>query len=835
MEYLIIVILVFIFIYLTRLTSTLKGVENTQREVYRRQRDSIKELKELISSQSASQSNPIEKPIEAKEEVAQPPEVIQEKPKESIPEAVETLAPVAHSIKEVEPVTSEKSKESAEEEEVVDIHSLLFNKEGTEAESQPQAEEPVFSSTSQERTETHKKTFMERNPDLEKFIGENLINKVGIAILVLGIGFFVKYAIDQHWINEYGRVGVGVLSAGIMHFIAHRLSKVYKAFSSVLFGGGIAVLYFTIGIAFQEYQIFNQTTAFVIMVLVTGYSVFLSVKYDKMELAILSLIGGFATPLMASTGGGNYVILFSYIAILNTGMLLLAWFKKWNPVNIICFAITLLIFGFWFIDENLINIDYNRMKRNAFIFSSVFFLQFLLMNLAHHVHRKTKIVWLDISILLINTSYYFGIGMQIIEKPFQGLFTLALAAINLTAVLLIYKNEKIDKNITYFLIGITLTFVSLTAPIQLTGHNITIFWSAELVLLYWLFKKSNITLLRKSVGIISILILISIGMDWQAFYLDSYEVKTIFINKGFVTTVLATLAFGILWFWVKDENKPFQLTSFVVEPKNVRRFILGSALLLLYTGLYIELHYQLITRLETDYGVETLMAAYTLIVLNVLWLKFSSKQHHELSKWFLVVNAGFLVFYLLHYNLIVGEIVNDLFRSETSLNGPYYGIHFINIALIAALLYRIIQELKKVEYAKPELQIAYNWIFVSFIVILASSEVHNLSTFLQSSSEKSLASVSSFNLKIILPLLWGILSFVFMYLGMMKGNKHFRIAALALFALTILKLLLFDLKDISEGGKIAVFISLGVLLLIISFMYQKLKKLIFDEENERVE
>ena len=171
------------------------------------------------------------------------------------------------------------------------------------------------------------------------------------------------------------------------------------------------------------------------------------------------------------------------------------------------------------------------------------------------------------------------------------------------------------------------------------------------------------------------------------------------------------------------------------------------------------------------------------------WVFKLTKQHHELSKWFLVVNAGFLVFYLLHYNLIVGEIVNDLFRSETSLNGPYYGIHFINIALIAALLYRIIQELKKVEYAKPELQIAYNWIFVSFIVILASSEVHNLSTFLQSSSEKSLASVSSFNLKIILPLLWGILSFVFMYLGMMKGNKHFRIAALALFALTILKLL----------------------------------------------
>lgn len=105
-------------------------------------------------------------------------------------------------------------------------------------------------------------SFFEKHPDLEKFIGENLINKIGIAILVLAIGYFVKFAIDSNWIGPVGRVGIGVLCGGILVGIAHRLRNSYKAFSSVLVGGGIAVLYFTITLAFHQFHLFNQTTSF---------------------------------------------------------------------------------------------------------------------------------------------------------------------------------------------------------------------------------------------------------------------------------------------------------------------------------------------------------------------------------------------------------------------------------------------------------------------------------------------------------------------------------------------------------------------------------------------
>jgi uncharacterized membrane protein len=217
-------------------------------------------------------------------------------------------------------------------------------------------------------------SFLKRNPDLEKFIGENLINKIGIAILVLGIGFFVKYAIDQEWINEIGRVFIGILCGGILLALAHKTRKNFKAFSSVLVGGGIAVFYFTIAIAFHQYHIFSQTTAFLLMLVITAFAVVLSIAYDRIELAVLAIIGGFASPLMVSTGEGNYIVLFLYILLLNVGMLVLAYFKKWNLINIICFVFTVILYGSW-LGTRVVGVPEGPLA-GALVFSTLFYIVF---------------------------------------------------------------------------------------------------------------------------------------------------------------------------------------------------------------------------------------------------------------------------------------------------------------------------------------------------------------------------------------------------------------------------------------------------------------------------
>jgi len=185
-----------------------------------------------------------------------------------------------------------------------------------------------------------KTEFFERHPDLEKFIGKNLVSKIGIAVLVLAIGFFVKYAIDNDWIGPVGRVGIGLLCGGILVGVAHYLRNSYKAFSSVLIGGGLAVFYFTISLAYHQFHLFSQTVSFIIMIVITAFAVILSMLYDRQELAIIALVGGFITPFMVSNGSGNYKALFVYLLILNTGLLVIAFKKAWRLLNLPAFIFT---------------------------------------------------------------------------------------------------------------------------------------------------------------------------------------------------------------------------------------------------------------------------------------------------------------------------------------------------------------------------------------------------------------------------------------------------------------------------------------------------------------
>ncbi|MEO8760584.1 MAG: DUF2339 domain-containing protein, partial [Bacteroidia bacterium] len=253
-----------------------------------------------------------------------------------IEEQEEEAAPILEEFKEeISPISIGLKQEGilVNDAEIIDIHNEVFKQEKILADKKQVAAIKEVELSWWDK-------FKVTNPDLEKFIGENLISKIGVAILVLGIGFFVKYAIDQNWINETARAGIGILCGGIVLGFAHKLRKNFKAFSSVLAAGAIAIFYFTIAIAFHQYHLFSQTVAFSIMVVVTAFSILISISYDRIELAALSLIGGFAAPFMVSTGEGNYIALFTYIMILNTGMLVLAYMRKWNLINILTYIFT---------------------------------------------------------------------------------------------------------------------------------------------------------------------------------------------------------------------------------------------------------------------------------------------------------------------------------------------------------------------------------------------------------------------------------------------------------------------------------------------------------------
>ena len=83
------------------------------------------------------------------------------------------------------------------------------------------------------------------------------------------------------------------------------------------------------------------------MIVITAFAVTLSLLYNKQELAIIALIGGFAAPFLVSTGSGNYKVLFTYLIILNSGLLFIAYYKSWRLLNILNFIFTAILFGSW--------------------------------------------------------------------------------------------------------------------------------------------------------------------------------------------------------------------------------------------------------------------------------------------------------------------------------------------------------------------------------------------------------------------------------------------------------------------------------------------------------
>ena len=119
-----------------------------------------------------------------------------------------------------------------------------------------------------------------------------------------------------------------------------------------------------------------------------------------------------------------------------------------------------------------------------------------------------------------------------------------------------------------------------------------------------------------------------------------------------------------------------------------------------------------------------------------------------------------------------------------------------------------------------------------FVVLFLSVELHFIINSIFFSAKNNLATIQRVYIKSVLPILWGVCSFAFMWFGMKNKMRFLRFISLSLFTITLVKLFAFDITNIPVAGKIAAFFCLGVLLLIVSFMYQRLKKIVTEDEEK---
>lgn len=684
--------------------------------------------------------------------------------------------------------------------------------------------------------------------DLEKIIGESWINKIGILIVIIGVAIGAKYSIENELISPLTRIilgylmGIGLLGFGI------KLKPKFEGYSAVLVSGAISIFYFITYFAYSFYDLIPQALAFVMMLIFTAFGVFTAIKYKRVVIAHIGLIGAYAVPFLLSSGSGRVDILFSYMLIINLGILFISIKKDWKTLHYSAFFFTWLIYGSWFADKSFYS-SLQGYEALGIGFATAFFLIFYGVSLFNNIISKEKLDKINIILILLNSFIYFGFGYGIFNSntkldTYLGLFTLFNAVIHFVVLFFIKSKKLADSTLFYSTLGMVFTFITIAIPIQLDGSWVTLLWIAQGTILFWIGKTKNIPIYEKISLPILGLSFLSLLEDWSFYrYANNGDIQA-FWNINFLTGILAILGYGFVVYLSRKHAETEENQKF--SPFNAIKSFYLPALLVLTA--YITF------RNEIAYYFN-------------YWLENSSLKGKEISEIddYSLYNYDINVFkniYLIAYSLVFfgGLALLNFHKFKNKV----LGISAIVIGLLTLLSAQTfgLEELGELRYAyinggsNEYFDVNFNYILVRYLLwgsvafalwaifkntksIIENTKFH---IFLEMVIHISILNFLSNELvtwmdiagyqdifKLGLSILWSVYSLLLVSLGIYKKKKYLRISALVLFGVTLAKLFLYDISNLSTISKTVVLIVLGLLLLIISFLYNKFKDKISDE------
>jgi len=663
-----------------------------------------------------------------------------------------------------------------------------------------------------------------QSTDFEWFIGGSLYSTLGVALLSIGLALFVKYAFDQQWINDVGRVSVAVLVGGILFAIAQMVSSRYRMFGSVLVGGGISILFFAFALAYYQYKLFDLNIALMVFLFETSFAVFLAVSYNRQELAFLTTVSGFTAPLIAGVDFSNYIQLFSYILILDVALLIVSYYKKWLFIYITAFAFTVAFFGIWTVREFLPSIE--PPFYGAFIFLTIFFFVFLMIGTINNISHKTPFRPFELSVIISLTVIYYSAGLIIITKTndeLKGLFTALIAIVNFAYLGILIRNKNIDKGLLYLLFGLGLVFTVLIPPVQLVGKTVTLVWSVQTVLLLWLSQKLDVTLMR--LGAIALLaaLIISLTLDMIKVYYaanELHEPLTMFFNVGFFTNIMASGAFISSFILLKQNPK----NDFVPKVKvSFLQSLVGIvSVVSVYMTFYLEIKYHL---LQTQYYIEVIdymIGSYNLIFLSIPAIASVLFKNPKAKLFASIPLLLAIVLYIFNYHIDLLN-VREIFVTTVQFNKSDYYFHFITsfVLLLAAsaVSFNSIKTAQHYTFWSGALL----WVSMSFVVFMLSSELDHFLLLKHYNESLQPSQFSANNYTMPYTLLWSIIGVFFMISAIAFHWKQLRFYTLSFMFFTLIKFFTFDLPKIEKQQQILLFTVLGISLLIIAFLDQKVK------------
>lgn len=643
----------------------------------------------------------------------------------------------------------------------------------------------------------------QKKKSIERMIGENLLSKVGILTLVLGIAYFIKYAIDNEWINEVGRVAVGFVTSAVIIGVAHKIRNSLRTFSSILVGGGVATMFITVMFGYWDYGLFSQNTAFVMFVCITALSVFFSLWYDRKELAVISLLGGFASPFLASSGEGSYIVLFVYLLILNAGMLVIAYKRDWKIVSRIAYLLTVFTYGVWLV------LSFSNEITGALLFGFLFFAQFYILAFMMYCKNGYKMHPYEILIVLTNNIWLMGAALfvfRVNDYDVDGYVSVAMGAVNAIPMIWLLSDKNSDNVLKYIFIGIVTAFVSLAIPLQLDGNAITLLWCVEAVLLLWLANKSGFGVLRNGFMIIQLLAFVSLAICWnKGLYSGAHRW---FLNETFITSVAVAIELAI----VIRIITPGHCNILFIKDYAVKRMMKLMLLVVMFVAPALEIYSQL-----KGWGHDNLMVllgTYTYVFIMAVIIREWKRGSLLALKVYLSLGAIAVYPFFLF-------VVSQICYAENMQSGFLLWLHLLTVPAIAVCMIYVVRRIKKV-YDTPE--VIY-WLIAIVAVGSMSMLTNDVAYMITGTIElKMLAST-------VYPIVWGVSAFLLLMYGLKRNIIIANRIAFAVFVLIAGKLYLYDVWNMNALGRIISFVVLGVLMLTASFSYQRIKLLLNKNKN----
>ena len=405
-----------------------------------------------------------------------------------------------------------------------------------------------------------------------------ILGRIGIGALVIGVSFFIKYAFDNNWIVPVGRVMVGILIGIVLLGIGQWLRKKYLSYSDLLMGGGLAVLYISVYASYALYGLTDPITAFLALAVITAIGVIISIMNATQTLAIVAAAGGYLAPALIGAALVGPTVTFTYLTILNVGILGVLVYKKWAPLVLLGLIGTWLHFGTW------LAISYTKdLLIPTLFFILIQFLIFTAASVYRLIAEKRKAEEADYALLALTALTFAGACCSLLYTDYKDFLSLgfALTAVFYGAIALVaYKENPSDRSLNIFLPGLSVAFLTAAIPIEFSGSWIAAWWFVESLVLYVVASKSSSRGYQVMGLIVYILGLLKL-FAYTVSYQDPPGYVVIFNGPCMMVLMAIAIAYAIAFVYrrygsLSGEIQKRGITAFIIIANALTVYVLTS-------------------------------------------------------------------------------------------------------------------------------------------------------------------------------------------------------------------------------------------------------------------